>query len=240
MTVAAVILAASTDSALADAAGRPSVRRIVESAWAGGAVPIVVVAPEKDGLVAAALAGSAARLVAPAPREQGPVGQIVHGMRAAADEVAETDAALVWPARVVWADPETVTSLVERHGISAESVLRPTYDGQPGWPTLVPLSRLDALSTLAPDRMPDDLMLDLDASGTPIELVDVGDPGVIHDRETPIDSLPTYEGPPQPTGGPPPEWGVEDAAESDEEVALEGPALIPYGQAADPEAGDES
>jgi len=38
MTVAAVILAASVDSALAEVAGRPSVRRIVESAWAGGAV----------------------------------------------------------------------------------------------------------------------------------------------------------------------------------------------------------
>ena len=43
MTVAAVILAASPASALAVAAGQPSVRRIAELAWAGGALPIVVV-----------------------------------------------------------------------------------------------------------------------------------------------------------------------------------------------------
>ena len=37
MTVAAVILAASPESALADADGVPRVRRIVDSAWSGGA-----------------------------------------------------------------------------------------------------------------------------------------------------------------------------------------------------------
>ena len=40
MTVAAVILFRDPSGALADAAGRPSVRRAVESAWAGGATPI--------------------------------------------------------------------------------------------------------------------------------------------------------------------------------------------------------
>jgi CTP:molybdopterin cytidylyltransferase MocA len=238
VTVAAVILAASTDSALADAAGRPSVRRIVESAWAGGAVPIIVVAAERDGEVAAALSGSPARLVTPAPAESGPVGQIVKGIRAATEQVAETDAALLWPARLAWADPETVTSLIERHGISAAPLLRPTYAGEPGWPALVPLTAVDALAALAANRMPDELMADLQADGVALELVDVGDPGVVHDRDTAIDALPRYEGPPEPTGGPPPEWGVADAGDSDE--ALEGPGLRPYGQAADPEASAEA
>ena len=39
MTVAAVILYRDPSGALADAAGRPAVRRAVESAWAGGATP---------------------------------------------------------------------------------------------------------------------------------------------------------------------------------------------------------
>ena len=43
MTVAAVILSASADGAVADADGLPSVRRIADVAWSGGAVPIVVV-----------------------------------------------------------------------------------------------------------------------------------------------------------------------------------------------------
>ena len=47
MTVAAVILCASAEGALADTAGRPAVRRMVETAWAGGATPMVVVAPDR-------------------------------------------------------------------------------------------------------------------------------------------------------------------------------------------------
>jgi CTP:molybdopterin cytidylyltransferase MocA len=238
VTVAAVVLAASVESALSDAAGRPSVRRIVESAWAGGAVPIVVVAADPDGAVAQALDGSPARLVGPAPQESGPVGQILRGIREAVEQVTETDAALVWPARMVWADPETVTSLIERHGISA-GLLRPIYEGRAGWPALLPLTLVDRLEGLAADRMPDDLLADLEAAGVPVERVDVGDPGAVHDRDTPIDSLPAYDGPPEPAGGPPPEWGLDDASAEREETALEGPALTPYGQASDPDASDE-
>ncbi len=235
MTVAAVILAATTDSALADAAGRPAVRRLVEAAWAGGAVPIVVVAPERDGEVATALAGSAAVLAEPAPLEVGPVGQIIRGINAAAEHVSDTDAALIWPARLSWVDPETVTSLIERHGVSADVCLQPTYAGQRGWPVLLPFSRLEALAALSADRMPDELMAQLEADGAPFEPVDVGDPGVVHDRDTAFGELPPYQGPPEPAGGPPPEWGVSDTVDFDE-TPLEGPALTPYGQAADPES----
>ena len=95
MTVAAVILCPSAERALADTAGRPAVRRMVESAWAGGATPIVVVAPDPDGGVAAALTGSPAILAEPAPESAGPVAQIVRGIRVAAEAVTETDAAIL-------------------------------------------------------------------------------------------------------------------------------------------------
>ena len=117
MTVAALILCATTDSAIADTDGRVAVRRMVESAWAGGAVPIVVVAPERDGAVAAALAGSPAVLAEPAPAEGGPVAQIRRAMAVALERVTETDAGLVWPGAMVWVDPETVTSLIEAYGV---------------------------------------------------------------------------------------------------------------------------
>ena len=61
--------------------------------------------------------------------------------------------------------------------------------------------------------------------------LELGDPGVVHDRETPIERLPAYEGPPGPAGGPPPEWGAP-AADLSDEAPLEGPALAPYGPAA--------
>jgi hypothetical protein len=54
MTVAAVILSASADGAVADADGLPSVRRIADAAWSGGAVPIVVVSFDPSGGVATA------------------------------------------------------------------------------------------------------------------------------------------------------------------------------------------
>src|SRR5882672_2507823 len=100
VTVAAVILAATPDTALGEVEGLPRVRRLVDVAWAGGAVPIIVVAPDPSGEVAAALAGAPVTLVSPAAGEGGPVAQIRRGMATAVAEVQDTDAALIWPARV--------------------------------------------------------------------------------------------------------------------------------------------
>jgi CTP:molybdopterin cytidylyltransferase MocA len=218
MTVAAVILAATPASALAGAAGQPSVRRIAELAWAGGALPIVVVAADPDGAVARALGGTEAALVGPAPEEAGPVGQIVRGIRAAADLVAGTDAALVWPARHTWVGAETVTSLIQGHGLDPDAILRPTWEGTAGWPVLVPLAHAAALAALPADRMPDALIDELAAAGLRVRHLDLGDPGSVLDRETPLDALPPYTGPAEPLS-PPPDWGAI-AADTSDEAAL--------------------
>ena len=215
MTVAALILATSAASALADAAGRAAVRRIAETAWAGGAMPLGVIAADPDGAVAAALGGSEATLVSPAPMERGPVGQIVRGIGAAISLVAGTDAALIWPARLTWVDAETVTMLLQAHGLQPEALLRPRWQDADGWPVLVPLRHLDALAALAPDRMPDDLITDLAATGVSLRTLDLGDPGAVFDRETPIGSLPAYEGPAEPVGTPP-DWGAAAADGADD------------------------
>ncbi|HEY7599407.1 MAG TPA: NTP transferase domain-containing protein [Candidatus Limnocylindrales bacterium] len=233
MTVAAVILFSRPEGALADAAGRPAARRIVESAWAGGATPIVVVAADPTGELAAALAGSPAVLAEPAPVEGGPVGQIVHGIRVATAKVSETDAAIVWPGRMTWVDAETVTTLIETHGVHREQVLRPRYGDAAGWPVLLPLAAVDALNALPAELMPDELFARLAADVAARE-VDTGDPGTAFDRATPLDELPPYAGPPEPAR-PSPEWGAA-AAEMPDDAPLEGPALAPYGQAADPES----
>src|SRR6188508_3403319 len=175
MTVAAVILYRDPAGALADAAGRPSVRRAVESAWAGGATPIVVVSLDPDGLVAAALAGSPAVLAEPAPVEHGPVGQIVRGMAVAGEQVTETEACMIWPGRLVWVDAETVTSLIEAYGARRGSVLRPVYEGETGWPVVVPMEQAARLAALGPELMPDDLMERL-AAAMPADTIDTGDP----------------------------------------------------------------
>lgn len=231
MTVAAVVLAATPDSALADADGMPSVRRIADSAWSGGAVPIVVVAHDPDGSVAAALTGSPAVLAGPAPLDRGPVGQIMRGIEVAMASIRETDAALVWPARFTWVGPETATSLIEAHGATPDAILRPSYEGEAGWPVLIPGSLIDGLKAVAADRMPDDVVADVIAGGAREVLLELGDPGVRHDRTVPRASLPPYVGPTEPPAGHVHEWEAT-MADASNEVPLEGPALAPYGQAA--------
>jgi CTP:molybdopterin cytidylyltransferase MocA len=216
MTVAAVILAASPASALADADGTPGVRRITDVAWSGGATPVVVCSFDPDGAVAAALANSEATLVDPVPPERGPVAQIVNGVEAASRMVAETEAALVWPARLAWVDAETVTTLIAAHGDDRDSVTRPAWHGDPGWPALLPVRHLAAFAALAATRMPDELLDDLEAAGVPFRLVDTGDPGVNHDVSTPRADLPPYDGPPQPADAHAHEWGAAEADQADD------------------------
>jgi CTP:molybdopterin cytidylyltransferase MocA len=233
MTVAAVILAASPESALADADGVPRVRRIVDSAWSGGALPVVVVSFDPDGAIAAALAGAAVTLAEPVPKPDGvPVAQIRRGIEVARDTVREVDAALVWPARMGWVSPETVTSMIEAHGVDTRTVLRPTYDDEVGWPVLIPTAHVGKLEDVAADRMPDDIVADLIAAGAPARSLPLGDPGTTHDGSIPRDQLPPYSGPTEPAAPHTHEWGAA-LADSAEEGPLEGPALAPYGQAAD-------
>jgi len=205
---------------------------MVETAWAGGATPIVVCSADPEGAVAATLGGSTAVLAEPAPAQLGPVGQIVNGIRVAQARVTETDAALVWPGRMAWVDAETVTSLIEAHGAHRDALLRPRYDGALGWPALLPISLLDEFAALAADRMPNDLMDDLVAAGAQLVPIDTGDPGTAHDISTPVEQLPEYQGPPEPVAGASPEWGAS-AADMPDDAPLEGPALAPYGQVSD-------
>lgn len=231
MTVAAVILAASPESALADADGLPAVRRIADAAWAGGATPIVVVAFDPDGGVAAALAGSPVTLAEPAPREQGSAGQMTRGADVARSAVADTDAVLLWPVRMAWVGPETVTSLIEAHGPTPDALLRPVWEGEAGWPALLPLSALAALGAVAVARLPDEILGDVVSAGIAEAPVDLGDPGVVYDVSTPRSDLPAYVGPSGPPAGHVHEWGAA-LADVPDDALLEGPAVAPYAPAA--------
>ncbi|HLY13183.1 MAG TPA: NTP transferase domain-containing protein [Candidatus Limnocylindrales bacterium] len=214
MTVAAVILAARPETAIADADGLPAVRRIAETAWSGGAIPVVVVSFDPDGGAAAALLGTEASLVEPAPVAGGPVAQICAGIDAALGLVGETDAALVWPAGMTWPDPETITSLIEAHGADPGAILRPAFDDATGWPVLVPVAALDALRALGAERMPDELIDDLAATGWRVRALDLGDPGSVHDRSVPRATLPAYRGPQEPASGHQHEWGEAEAEDA--------------------------
>ncbi|TAL11458.1 MAG: hypothetical protein EPO00_03340 [Chloroflexota bacterium] len=224
MTVAAVILAITPEVALADAEGVPRVRRIVDSAWSGGALPIVVIAPDPDGTMAAALAGAPVTLAAPAPMDQGRVAQFVRGIEVATGEVSGTTGVLFWPARMAWVGPETITSMVEGHGPDPTALIRPSFDGRVGWPALVPLTALEALRGLPATATPDQLIEMLAGSGSvPARTIDLGDPGTTIDGDTPRSELPAYEGPAEPSGSH--DWGAATAELADD-APLEGPARV--------------
>jgi CTP:molybdopterin cytidylyltransferase MocA len=238
MTVAAVILSATSEGALVPTLGQARVRRLVDIAWSGGALPVVVVAPDESGAVARALVGSEAVHAAPAPDALGPAGQMVRGAEMALTEVHETGAVLLWPARMTWVGPESITSLIEAHGVDRTTILRPAWQGQPGWPVLLPVDALPALRTVDPRLMPDEVVAALEQQ-VPARVVEVGDPGVVHDATVAYADLPPYDGPPDPPAGHTHEWG--DGVEEDgvdEDVPGEGRGLAPYPQAADDVALD--
>jgi CTP:molybdopterin cytidylyltransferase MocA len=232
MTVAAVILSATPEGALREIDGRPLVRRLVEAAWAGGAVPIVVVCADPSGSVAEALAGAKVTLAVPAPPDGGPVAQICRGIDVARSAVVETVAAIIWPARMAWVDPETIGSLIEAHGADPEPLLRPSFEGKAGWPALLPVAQLEALRALSPARMPDELLDDLAAGGARARNLEVGDPGTTHDLATDRADLPPFAGPPQPASGNVYEWGSA-AADDAEDAPPPGPTIAPWDPAAE-------
>ena len=209
MTVGAIVLVPDPTAALRDADGLPAIRRVVQSAWAGGALPIVVVShPGAQAAgVGEALEGLPATFLQPEDVPPG-AGWFGSGLAAARSRVRETGAALLWPVRYAWIDPETITSLIEAHGAAAASIVRASFHGQPGFPILVPAelqSRFAAERTLHAYQLVEALA----SEGTDLRVLELGDPGIVTDVETPRSELPPYQGPPEPASGPPAEWNAE-------------------------------
>lgn len=204
MTVAAVLIAPSAEDALAAHEGQTRLARLIDVAWAGGAVPIVVVALDPEARIAQAVRDTPAVIASPRSEPRG-IAWFAVGCRAATEHVTETSAALLWPMRFAWLDPETVTSLIEAHGAESSTIVRPAYRGRAGFPALVPVALLGEVDGLR-GRSAEEALLALAAAGVPERIIELGDPGIVHDVVTPWLELPPFEGPPGPVGGPPPEW----------------------------------
>jgi hypothetical protein len=144
--------------------------------------------------------------------------------------VSDIDGVFIWPTRMSWVGPETITSMIEAHGMDRGALLQPTFGGKSGWPVLLPLAGVAALASVAPDRMPHDIIADVIASGVGVATIDLGDPGTTHDGSIPRSDLPPYVGPTEPVTHHRHEWGSE-ISDAPEETPLAGPALAPYEQA---------
>lgn len=214
MTVAAIVLVPDVAAAVADADGEPAIRRVAHAAWSGGALPTIVVTAELAGPLTEALAGSAVTFCRPPETGSPGIAWFVAGAKAAVSAVAETTAGLLWPFRYAWVDPETVTSLVEAHGLDPEAIVRPAYAGEAGFPVLVPAALLPRLESKAGLHGPEAVAAVI-AEGAAVRTLELGDPGIVHDLSTPRSSLPGYQGPPQPAAGSPPEWNAELGAQAE-------------------------
>jgi CTP:molybdopterin cytidylyltransferase MocA len=214
MTVAAIVLVPDTVAALGDADGEPAIRRVAHAAWSGGALPIVVVAADSKPL-AEALDGLPVTFHEPGAVAVAPgVAWFASGLAAASKAVTETTAGLLWPFRHTWVDPETVTSLVEAHGPTPTAIIRPSYAGASGMPILVPAALTESLAALAP-RHGVEAVEALIAQGVPVQVLELGDPGIVYDLATPRADLPEYQGPPQPEGATVREWNEEIATHAE-------------------------
>jgi CTP:molybdopterin cytidylyltransferase MocA len=211
VTVAAIVLVPDVETALSDADGEPAIRRLIQVAWAGGALPIVIVAPPEASPLAPATADLPV-VIANAAAGQAPgIAWFALGLQAAARAVTETSAGMLWPCSHAWVDPETVTSLVEAHGAAPDRILRPAFRGQPGFPILVPAALESRLAAL-PSLRAEEAVASLVAEGLPLRVLELGDPGITYDVSTPRAGLPGYQGPEEPAAGPPPEWNADLAA----------------------------
>jgi molybdenum cofactor cytidylyltransferase len=200
MTVAAIVLVADVAAALADAGGEPAIRRIVQSAWAGGALPIVVVgrgAGDPAGPLAAAVADLPATLAEPAAAPGPGMPWFLCGLDAAAAAVTDTAAALLWPIRYPWVDPQTVTSLIEAHGAAGEAIIRAASSGQAGFPILFPVGLRDKLASTSAPHAPE-AIAEMAATGVTLTTLELGDPGIVNDAATPRSCQPAYQAPPRP------------------------------------------
>lgn len=156
--------------------GRTFVRAAVETLRGGGCGSVVVV-------VAGPEAGAEASDAGAVMVEGRPDAEQVDSLRTALEHVAaEIAAVLVLPVDHPLVRTTTVRELITASGMDPDAVIRPVYRGRPGHPTLFPRAFWTALRDPALLRGARSVV---ESPGTRTVDVDVDDPGVVADIDTP-------------------------------------------------------
>jgi molybdenum cofactor cytidylyltransferase len=179
--VAAVILAAGASVRMGEAKplvhwrGRSFVAHVVARAIDSGCAPIVVV----TGAHAIAASEVAPAVVVENPRwVEGPTTSLQVGLAAVGDVDAIVIATVDRPHVAV----ETWRALLDAHARAPELVWQPRHAEHRGHPVLVPASLRPRIAALAPTQTLRDVL-----ATAPRDSVDVDDPAVVDNIDTPSD-----------------------------------------------------
>jgi molybdenum cofactor cytidylyltransferase len=184
--IAAVVLAAgrstrmgAQNKLLADIAGTPMVRRVVDAVLGSKARPVLVVTGHQAAAVAAALAGLDVTLVANPDYATGLASSLKAGIRAVPEESA---GALILLGDMPRIAPGHLDRLAEAFAAAPENIVVPTHVGRQGNPVLWPRRHFPALMHLDGDA---GAKLLIAAYRGVVRKVDVGTDAIFADADTP-------------------------------------------------------
>lgn len=191
-TLAGVVLAAGRSSrmgrtkALLDAGGEPFVVRAVTCLLHGGVGPVVTVLRSEAREVARAAQAAGSRIVVnPAPDDPdggGPLSSLRLAIRALTESERDLDGLLLLPVDHPRVRSSTVRALVDSFRHSGAPVTVPVWRGRRGHPVVLAASLFDELLT---GDLPDGARTVVHRYGDERVDVEVEDPGVVDDLDTP-------------------------------------------------------
>ncbi len=184
--VAAIVLAAgrstrmgAQNKLLADLDGKPMVRRVVETALASKARPVLVVTGHMAAKVGAALAGLDVRLVANPDYATGLASSLKAGIRAVP---ADCDGALILLGDMPGITAEHVDRLVDAFAEAPDAIVVPVHEGRQGNPVIWPRRYFPELLQLEGDAGAKRLIA---AQRDDVREVELRTTGIFADIDTP-------------------------------------------------------